>query len=335
MENIKSLIEEANEVYLNNFPKNVSFERAIFFSWYCSLGDCTFCYMSLNKEKQDPKKARRRFSSILAEAIICNVMGWKIEFISGGYESYSREEIKFLLKTISEIYGNKLWINIGTLSKSELENLKEYVEGYAGTVETVNWDLRKIVCPSKKLKPILKTFQHCSELNIPVAITIIVGIGETIDDFPNLKKFIEEYNISRITFYALNPHKGTPFKEPPTKEYVAQWIAKTRLAFPKIYIIAGAWLDKIDYYPLYVRAGANGITKLPIIRKFASNELKTLKKSIKQEERILNGFFDELPKIDIDKLVQELNCNTFSPELKTKIKIKLESYFSRMKSNLS
>ena len=335
MEEIKELLEQANKVYLDNFPKEIFFERAIFFSWYCSLGDCTFCYMSLNKEKQDPKKARRSFASILAEAIICKVMNWKIEFISGGYESYSKEEIKFLLKTISEIHGKKLWVNIGTLSKSELENLKDYVEGYAGTIETVNWDVRKKVCPSKKLKPILKTFQHCSELNISNAMTIILGIGETIEDFSNLEKFIKEYNISRITFYALNPHQGTPFKEPPTKEYVAQWIAKTRLAFPKIYIIAGAWLDKIDYYPLFVCAGANGITKLPIIRKFASNELKILKKSIKQDGRTLNGFFDVLPEIDIDKLVQELNNDIFSSELKTKIKLKLESYFNQMESNLS
>ena len=51
--------------------KKTFFERAIFFSWYCSKGDCKFCYMSTQKDKiTDPKLAKRRKESIIAETII-------------------------------------------------------------------------------------------------------------------------------------------------------------------------------------------------------------------------------------------------------------------------
>ena len=86
----------------------VYFERALFFSWYCKLGDCTFCLMSTQKDKiKNPKKARRRFQSIFAEAIICKNLNWKIEFISGGYNSYTKEELLFLVKGVHEITNQK------------------------------------------------------------------------------------------------------------------------------------------------------------------------------------------------------------------------------------
>ena len=77
--------------------KTTWFERAIFLSWYCAKGDCKFCYMSTQKKLiKDPKKARRSFESILAEVFLCKKLGWKIEFLSGGYESFSRQELLFL-----------------------------------------------------------------------------------------------------------------------------------------------------------------------------------------------------------------------------------------------
>ncbi len=37
---------------------------------------------------------------------------------------------------------------------------------------------------------------------------------------------IKKHNISRITFYALNPHPGTMFKKSPDKEYYSKWVEK-------------------------------------------------------------------------------------------------------------
>ena len=86
------------------------FERAIFISWYCSKRDCAFCYLSSRKNvNQDPIKDRRSLSSILAEAIICKACGWKTEFISGGCDTYTDEELLKIIKNIYKITKQKQW----------------------------------------------------------------------------------------------------------------------------------------------------------------------------------------------------------------------------------
>lgn len=308
------------------------FQRALFFSWYCALGDCTFCYMSTQKEKiVDPKKARRRFSSIFAESIIAKQCNWKIEFVSGGYHSYTLDELVFLVKGIYEITGQKQWLNIGSLSYIQLKKFLPYVEGYAGTIECVNWELRKKVCPSKFVEPIIKAFKACDELDIKKAMTLIVGLGETIDDFKELEVFVKEHRIDRITFYALNPHPQTVFTSPPSKKYYAEWISKTREAFPDLDIVAGAWTDKIEYYKDVMRAGATDITKLPSIRKFNSKELQFLQKDL--EEFDFKSNITVLPDVDWEQEVNSLSSETFSDELKVEIQKKLQIYLKQMRKN--
>ena len=105
--------------------KTTHFERALFLSWYCSKADCKFCYMSTQKQKiklKNPKFARRKLESIYAEALICKHLSWEIEFLSGGYESFSIEELVEIAKNVKKIYGKKQWLNIGMLKKEELEN---------------------------------------------------------------------------------------------------------------------------------------------------------------------------------------------------------------------
>src|SRR3989344_3001114 len=102
--------------------KKTWFERAIFLSWYCSKADCSFCYMSLQgKLIKDPMKARRSREAILAEALISKLCGWKIEFLSQGYESYPIEELVELTRQIYRITGQKQWLNVGTLSREEMK----------------------------------------------------------------------------------------------------------------------------------------------------------------------------------------------------------------------
>lgn len=319
--------------------KKTYFERALFFSWYCAYGDCAFCYMStVDKDTQEKKRAkpglaRRRFESIFAEAVISKELGWKIEFISGGYESYTREELVELVKGVYQITGQKQWLNIGTMEKEELKLFKPYLAGYAGTIESVNWKLRKKICPSKKLEPILETFKYCEELGLKKAMTLIVGLGETIKDFENLKKFIEDEKIDRVTFYSLNPHPDTIYDASPSKEYYCEWISKTREAFPKLEIIAGAWIDKPDFYSAILEAGADNFTKIPIIRKFATKPLLEIESEIKKANRKLNGSLSILPDVDWDKKVDNLNPKTFSTELKEKIKSKVQMYLKTMRKN--
>jgi biotin synthase-like enzyme len=325
---VQELIEQANQVYKKNFSPECWFERAVFLSWYCSLGDCKFCYMSTQKNKiSDPEKARRRLSSVLAELILSNKLGWEIEFLSTGYGSYTQEELIELLKISSETITEKLWLNIGYLDEKEINKFLPYVKGVSASIETVNWELRKEVCPSKPVEPMLKMLELADKYNLKKAITIIIGLGEKIEDIEELFKFIEKYKLDRVTFYSLNPHEGTPFTKGPETEYYVQWIAKTRIKYPKLEIIAGSWVNRIEEINLLLKSGANAFTKFPALKLFNSSFAKQIEEETKKARRELKGSLTEIPTIDWKVEINKLNVNE---NLKEQILLKLKQYLKRM-----
>lgn len=317
---------------LNNL-KTTCFERAIFYSWSCQLEECCkYCYMStLPKEKRTKEKVRS-FASLLAETIITKKLGWDYGFLSGGVGVFSDEKILDLLKKTNKIMEEKVWINIGVLSKKQMELLKPYIKGVVGTVEVLNPILHKRICPSKPIAPVEKMFENAKELGILRGMTLIVGLGETIDDFELLKKFIEKHGISKIHIYGLNPQKGTMFEnaQPPTIEYQSEWIRKTRKAFPDIDIQAGIWLDRVNYVAELLRAGANSISKFPALKAFGSEQAKEIEKQAKLAGRKFIGTLSKIPKIDWDKEVDKLKLDN---ELKENIKKKLKDYLRLMEKN--
>jgi len=329
------LISKASKIYDKNFSNQCFFERAIFLSWYCSKGDCRFCYMSTQKgkiKKVSSSLAKRRVESLITEAILCKELGWNIEFLSGGYDSYSDEELLDVVKKIYFAYGKRLWLNLGLLSKEQIELLKPYAEGICGSIECLDEKLHDELCPSKPLKPIIEMLDYAKKERLQTAITIIIGIGETIDDYALLKDFIEKHGIDRITFYALNPHKGTMFKKGPDKKYYAEWIALTRIDFPKIFIIAGSWVDRISELSLLLKAGANNITKFPAASLFNTRFSKEIEHQIRISGREFKGSLTRLPDIDWDEKIDELTSEVFDARLKSKIKIKMQSYLKMMKN---
>ena len=314
--------------------KITHFERAIFISWYCSKRDCAFCYLSSKTAAQDPKKGRRSIASILAEAIICKACGWKVEFISGGCESYSDEELLFIIKNIYKITKQKQWLNIGVLNESQLMLFKPYLEGVCGTVECITPELRDKLCPSKPLDEIESMFSLCGKLGLKKTITLILGIGETIDDFNHLKDFIRKNGLGQITFYRLKPQKGTVFegKKGPDTKYYLEWVKKTRKEFPKMKIVVGSWLTHLDEIHLLLKAGADAVTKFPSVRKFNSSYAKKIEQEAQKAGFRFEGTLTKLPKISIKRELGSLDLNQ---RLKNKINVKLKEYLKRMKKSHS
>ena len=322
------ILHKANLIYNEHFGNNACFERAIFLSWYCSKGDCKFCYMSTQKKKiTDPKRARRRKESVLAEALICRAAGWNIEFLSGGYESYDLDELACLVRQINKITGQKQWLNCGVLSRDELIRFAPHIKGVCGSVEVLNPKLHKKLCPSKPIGEIEEMFRHAVQLNIDRAMTIVLGLGETIDDLPLLVDFIKKYKINRITLYALNPHEDTIFEKGPSPEYCAGWIARTRLAFPELEIIAGSWVDRLSEINLFLTAGANAITKFPSIKLFNSKFAKQIGDEVKKAGRRFKGTMTDIEKVKIEQLIKRL---PFDPELNKRIENKVRQYYKQM-----
>ena len=312
--NIFDLIKKANDITLKNHGNLITLERAVFLSWWCDKGDCAFCYMSTQKEKiNDPKKARRNISNIYAEAEMCKRLDWNIEFLSGGYDSFTTQEIKEIATNIKNITGDGVWLNTGITD--ELKDYGNEIKGITGAVEVANPEIHKKVCPSKKLEDISNMLDVSGDLGFKKAITIILGLGETLDDVGYIIDYIKEHKIDRVIFYSLNPHKETVYanSSQPASLYYAQVVSQVRLAFPDIEIICGTWIDNLANIGILILSGANGITKFPLFKMFGTKYGKRVEEEVKWAGRELKGTFTDKDKLGPEK-------SEVSPELDKFIK---------------
>ncbi len=324
----KQLIQEAAQVYKENFSNTCWYGRCIFLSWYCDLGTCKFCFRSTIKHKiQHAKTAKRTLSSDLVEALLCIKLGWRIEFLTGGYRIFPKAEMLRRIKLISKVYGEKIWLNLGVIDSNDLKSYQPYVKGIVSSIETINPKLHNEICPDKPIAPYEKMFNSAREFK--KSMTIVIGLGEKKADFQLLKKFIQKHHLDRITFYALKPVKGTIFENtsgPKTEDYL-WWIAQTRIAFPKLEIIAGTTARRYQEVGLLLQAGANAFTKFPATKMFGTKEAYQIENNIKKVHRKLAGTITRLPNIDWDNEISNLKLNK---ELKQEIKNKLQVYLQRM-----
>lgn len=312
--NIFDLIKDANELTLKKHGDLITLERAVFLSWWCDKGDCAFCYMSTQKNKiKDPTKARRNVSNIYAEAEMCKRLDWNIEFLSGGYESFTTQEIKEIASTIKNITGDGVWLNTGITD--ELSEFGSEIKGITGAVEVANPQIHNNVCPSKSLDDISNMLDTARDLGFKKAITIILGLGETLNDVNYVIDYIREHKIDRVIFYSLNPHKETIYADSsqPASLYYAQVVARVRLEFPEIEIICGTWIDNLANIGILILSGANGITKFPLFKMFGTKYGKRVEEEVKWSGRRLKGTFTDKTKLGSEK-------SEISPELDKFIK---------------
>ncbi|MDL2246984.1 radical SAM protein [Methanobrevibacter sp. OttesenSCG-928-K11] len=296
--NIINLVEKANKLTKKYHSDVITLERAIFLSWWCDKGDCAFCYMSTQKNKiKDPSKAKRQLNNIFAESEMCKRLDWNIEFLSGGYESFTTFEIKNIAETIYNITKKGVWLNTGITN--DLEEFGEEIIGITGALEVANPKLHNEICPSKPINQISEMLDTAESLGYKKAITIILGLGETIEDLDYLIDYIKDHKIDRIIFYSLNPHEGTIFenKSAPSSLYYSQVVATIRLEFPKIEIICGTWTDNLANIGILILSGANGITKFPLFKMFGTKYGSRVEEEVKWTGRKLQGTFTDFSKL--------------------------------------
>lgn len=264
--------------------------------------------MSTQKGKiKHPSKAKRSLSSVLAEVLICKKMGWEIEFISVGYGSFDFSELLRYLQAIRKLWGKKLWLNIGYLNEEQIKKLKPLVKGVSVSIETVNWKIRKELCPSKPMGPMIETLRLCDQYGLKKSMTLILGLGEKRTDFQELKRFIAEYGLDQITFYRLKAQKGTIFEgkeELKTEDYL-YWIKKTREEFSKIKIVVGSWLGHFSEIHLLLEAGADTVTKFPSIRMFGTKYAQQIEEECSKAGRKFQGSLTKLPQADWKKEIEK------------------------------
>ena len=139
-----------------------------------------------------PKKARRKFESIIKETELIKKNNWRLEFLTGGYGILDDKELLNIIKSVSETLGEKIWINLGEVGTDMLEEFKPYVGGIVSSIEAINPVLHKKVCPDKPIEPYVEMMKKSRKMGFKQSIAIIIGLGETRDDFKLLKKFIDE-----------------------------------------------------------------------------------------------------------------------------------------------
>ncbi len=324
------LITQAHAIYQQNFAPTTSFERAVFFSWGCTIGDCTFCYMSTQPADKPPKETKRSVESILAEFLLAKELGWDIGFFTGGIGVLKPEELEFLLKAITEIIGEKIWLSVGAVPKPLLQRYLPYIKGVVGSTETINPVLHKIVCPSKPLAPYERMFEVAKEFGLEKAMTFIVGMGETKADLKLLLAFIEKYGITKIHIYSLIPEKGTMFEHTPmpSKEQQAWWIAQLRINCPRLNIQCGIWEDRVERVGYLLSAGANSISKFKAIKLFNSVQAQEIEKQAEFAGRKFQGTLTQFPEVNWEEKIEQLS---FDEGLKERIRQKLKLYLKQMK----
>ncbi|MGF7117118.1 radical SAM protein [Methanobacterium oryzae] len=306
------LMQKANQITLKEHGNQITLERAIFLSWWCDKGDCLFCYMSAQKPKiKEPAKARRNVNSILAEAELCRRTDWKIEFLSGGYGSFSTREIKDISSKIYGITGEPVWLNIGITK--DLEAYGDEIAGITGAVEVANPDLHDKICPSKSLEDITEMLEVAGDLGFQKAITIILGLGEAPEDLKYLHQMIKDIGIDRVTFYSLNPHKETVYENmpQPASLYYAGVVAATRIKFPKLKIITGTWIDNLANIGPLLLSGTNGLTKFPLFKMFGTRYGKRVEEEVHWAGKELIGTFTDFEMLE--------KGETHNPEIETYI----------------
>jgi len=329
---MEGLIKQANEVTLESHKPIAYFDRAIFINWSCSLADCTYCYLSTQPKAQ--RDLKRSNASILAETLICKHLGWNVAYITGGIGVHTLPEQKELVRQMRAILHKPVMINLGPMTKPMLDYLQPDIEGVGVAVESFIPEIQSKVCPSKPLPAFIKTLEIANQSGLKNIITIILGLGEKKEDFPILEKFIKDNKVQKVQFCLLKPQKGTIHEHDaePTPEYGAWWIAKTRIAFPKLKIKIALTQESLKSLSLFLKAGANSFSRYAVLKKFGSKDCEVMEEQVKIAERSFAGSLTKLPDIDWEAEVEKLELKS---ELKSQIKEKLNEYLKIMRRNTS
>lgn len=325
-EETKLLLEQAESVYWKNHDGKTWYGRCIFISWYCSLADCTFCFRSTqDHQEKHPAESKRSMGSILLEALFSRLFKWRIEFLTGGYGIMPWNELLEIIKNVSIVYGEKVWLNLGVLPSRQLKECKPYVKGVYSSLETLTPKLHEHVCPSKPIAPYDKMFTTLDP-EFKKSIAIIVGLGDSIEDMHYLFDFVEKHRLSRVTVYALKPVRGTEYTVGPTSDEYFQWLARLRLRFPKMQIVAGTNLRRCEEAGYLMRTGANAITKFPATKQFGTQKARLIDLLIRERQREFVSNITSLPSINWNK---EIDSLLIKEKYKVEMKAKIEPYLHR------
>ena len=331
-EKLQPMLNLAQDTFVKHFSPEIYFERSIFINWTCAIADCKYCFLSTIPKYNPGKgtKAIRSQASILAEALVCRAMGWKIGYLTGGLRVETPQYLIDLAQKMEAVINQKTTLNFGPYSRPAIEQYRPHILGMGAAIESFDEELHSFICPSKPLPSLLRFLGDLQELQLQKLITIILGIGERQEEVYIAVENIKKYNIEKVQLCFLKPQAGTIFNEIPSPDpyYMAWWIANIRIACPKVIITIALVRSQLPNLALYLRAGANNVTRFLVFKYFGSSLARDLEQQCAQAGRTLRGHFMTLPVVDIPSLVDNLPFPAFQ---KAKILYKAEQYYQKLK----
>jgi biotin synthase-like enzyme len=342
LKELKERMDLAFSIFKKKHSNNYKFARAIFGSWYCSIGDCKFCFLSTQK-KAKIYVSKRRVESVIAESIILKHLNVKLQDFTGGVLGNDYSELVKLTKLLYYIFEEPVWINLNVVPLKVWDEIKKYVEGLIYSTETFNKKLHDFVAPSKPLENSFKVFEFLDSEKKKKGVTLIIGLGETWKDIEVTNEFLETWQVNHINVYGLKPIKGTIYenKVSPPLPYILFWISELRINNPDLIVVGSKSYRYINEYPFFYKAGANYYSKLRFINDFGKKGFKYfdyLNKKfniphdtiVSMNEEEFNIFKEKVLSYNLDNLIKKSRVE-FNKELVIE---KIKNYLKIMEKNI-
>ncbi len=343
LKTLKERMDLAYGIFKKKHKKEYRFARAIFGSWFCSIRDCKFCFLSTQKNAK-PFVSKRRMESIIAEAIIIKKLGGELENFTGGVLGNDYSELIKITKLLYFIFEEPIWINLNVVPLKVWDEIKKYVKGLIYSTETFNKRLHKFVAPSKPLEGVYKLFEFLESERKKKGATLIVGLGETWRDISITNEFLKTWEVNQLNLYGLKPIPKTIYENRviPPLPYILFWISEIRINNPKLVISASKSYRYINEYPFFHKAGANFYSKLRFINDFGKKGFRKFeelnkklninhKTKVFMDKEEFEKFKSEVLSFNLEKLEKNVGF-TLNKGL---IKEKLQNYLRIMEKNVS
>ena len=185
--------------------------------------------------------------------------------VTSGKSMQTKEEIATVGKALKDINDKtdlNRCVSMGTLSKTEIEELKKNgLKRLHHNLETAESFFPKM-CTTHKYQERLDTLRAAKDAGLEVCSGGIFGIGETPEQRVELGLTLRDLEVESVPINILNPVTGTPAAEnykPMTPLEVLKLIATYRFLMPKadIGIFGGREMALGQLQPLMFIAGAN------------------------------------------------------------------------------
>jgi FO synthase subunit 1 len=280
----EALVSAAKSVRDSTRPAIITYSRKVFINLVNLCRDhCSYC--TYKKEPGDTMLSMLNPDQVLAIAEV----GRRAKCTEALFVTGERPEQKYVearswlsslghsstidyVREMSELVLKRTGLlphtNAGSMTKKEMSQLRDTNVSMGMMLETsserlMGKGMAHEAAPSKNPKVRIRTLEAAGELRIPMTTGILLGIGETAEEFIDslfaIKKLQERYgHIQEVILQNFEPKPDTGMANFPStsKEYLLRAVATARLVMPNMNIQVPPNLNPA-IYGRYIDAGIN------------------------------------------------------------------------------